>query len=146
VFESFEPEVKILLGEKLKQKLSEELPKLQLKLIDDFRKQETSHDPATPLEDSPDLATAGDPGDAALHVYNEISNAEFPMGLLENMDWTAFDVPEFDFTITYPPPGGSSEGSSVTHDLESPESSFLGLFSEKRADSGYVSWTGAHGR
>ncbi len=137
--ESFEPELKTIINEKLKQKLSEVLPKLQLKLIDDFRKLGSTKHP-TQSGNVPDTIPAEHHD---LGMGDKTSDMIDPLAFLESMDWGDFGDPNFDVgvVITQHQSEGSSEGSLAIQDLESTEG-FPDMLPGKTKDSGYGSSSG----
>jgi len=120
--ESFEPELKTIINEKLREKLSELLPKLQLKLINNFRLGKPApHQPQSAVPD--DQAQPRDQGHAEVPESILAQPLDFldPLSFLENMDWGNFG--KLDFEVAILPPhqqaGESSTPGSLAAGLQS---------------------------
>lgn len=138
-FEDFEPELRTMLNEKLKQKLSEVLPQLQLELIDDFRRLDSTPQPTAP--ENITSPTGDEESVSPLPLHNEVFDVTDHLDFLGNIDWESLGDPKFDIIITPPQVEGTSECSSATPDPEL-TGGFLGIRSGKMHDSGYGSFTG----
>jgi hypothetical protein len=148
-FEDFEPELRMMLNSRLKEKLSEVLPKLQLDLIEDFRQREVV-DPQPKLDGTSENAHVQDncpvAGQHDGHQQDGSSSMDnLPIQFLEGLDWGLLDDPDFDVIIDMP--GALDElfngsGSSATYDLESAEAPEGSRVLGKTRDSGYVSMDG----
>lgn len=125
--EGLEPELKTIINEKLKSKLAEVLPRLQLRLIDDFRNSGTTQ-PATA-----DISRQ----EGHDQSENHLADTWDPLDFFGSMDWGSFPECDFDVAILQHQPEGSSTGSSVQH--SSPTTSHVGISAEKSRDSGYGS-------
>lgn len=115
-----------MLNSKLKEKLSEVLPNLQLDLIDDFRQRETMDlvlNPEKPLEHARGSPLVIGPEDNE-HTGEFFNIESLPIQFLEGLDWGALENPDFDVIVGIPGAlNGISDGSgsSGTNCLESIE-------------------------
>jgi len=143
-FEDFEPEFRMMLNNKLKEKLSEVLPKLQLDLIEDFRQREVMDSSPQPM-----CSGASEKAHHADHVAGQHDSNKgdesLGIGFLESLNWGTLDDPDFDVIIDMP---GALDGifgeygSSATNDMDSTEGLKGAMTLGKTRDSGYVSTDG----